>query len=80
LLEKLSEWTTVFNFAMGKKRELFFYKQYFKEFYQKQRWKVQKKILWALEVVESLEKIPEIYFKHLENTQGLFEIRVQPWQ
>ena len=62
---------------MDKKRELFFYKHYFKEFYQKQRWKVQQKILWTLEIVENLEKIPEIYFKHLENTPGLFEIRVQ---
>ena len=28
-------------------------------------------------MVESLERIPEIYFKHLENTDGIYEIRVQ---
>ena len=62
---------------MDKKRELFFYKDYFREFYKAQTLKVQKKILWTLEVIESLERIPEIYFKHLENTNGIYEIRVQ---
>ncbi len=62
---------------MDSKRELFFFKNYFREFYQLQAWKVQKKILWTLNIVETLERIPEIYFKHLENTEGLYEIRVQ---
>lgn len=62
---------------MDKKRELFFYKHYFREFYDSLTWKVQKKILWTLEIVETLDRIPEIYFKHLENTEGLYKIRVQ---
>ena len=62
---------------MDKKRELFFFKEYFREFYQQQTWKVQKKILWTLQLVESLDQIPEIYFKHLKNTDALYEIRVQ---
>lgn len=60
-----------------KKRELFFYKNYFQEFYTGQPAKVQKKILWTLRIVEDLDRIPEVYFKHLENTDGLYEIRVQ---
>ena len=62
---------------MAKKRELFFYQNYFREFYDKLTWKVQKKILWTLEIVETLDRIPETYFKHLDNTDGLYEIRVQ---
>lgn len=58
-----------------KKRELYFYKDYFREFYDSLSWKVQKKILWTLEIVETLDRIPEIFFKHLENTEGLYEIR-----
>ncbi len=27
--------------------------------------------------MEDLERIPEVYFKHLENADGLYEIRVQ---
>jgi phage-related protein len=60
-----------------KKRTLLFYKDYFREFYDGQIWKVQKKILWTLEIIETIERIPEIYFKHLENTDGIYEIRVQ---
>jgi len=60
-----------------KKRELLFFKNYFKEFYSDQTTKVKNKILWTLRVIEDLDRIPEIYFKHLEGTDGLFEIRVQ---
>jgi len=28
-------------------------------------------------LVEDLERVPETYLKHLENTEGLYEIRVQ---
>ncbi len=30
-----------------------------------------------MELIEHLEKIPEIYLNHLENTDGLYEIRVK---
>jgi phage-related protein len=62
---------------LAKKRKIFFFKEYFREFYEEQTWKVQKKILWTLQIVESFEIILEIYFKHLENTDGIYEIRVQ---
>ena len=62
---------------MDKKRELYFFKDYFKEFYSDQSGKVQKKILWTLRIVEEQDQIPEIYFKHLTGTDGLYEIRVQ---
>ncbi len=63
--------------TVDKKRELFFYKDYFSDFYSEQPPKVQKRILWTLRVVQDLERIPEVYFKHLENADGLYEIRVQ---
>jgi phage-related protein len=28
-------------------------------------------------LIEELHRVPETYLKHLENTQGLFEIRIQ---
>jgi phage-related protein len=58
-------------------RTVIFYKDYFVEFFVKQREKVQDKITWTLELIEHLEKIPETYLKHLENTDGLYEIRVK---
>jgi phage-related protein len=62
---------------LEKKRELFFYKNYFKEFYAEQTKKVRHKILWTLRIIEELNRIPEVYLKHMEGTTGLYEIRVQ---
>ena len=62
---------------MSKKRELSFFKDYFENFYDNQTVKVQRKILWTLRIVEEIDRVPEIYLKHLKNTSGLYEIRVQ---
>lgn len=43
----------------------------------KQRSKVKDKIIWTLEVIEDIQRVPETYLKHIENTDGLYEIRVQ---
>lgn len=62
---------------MNKKRELYFFKDYFEVFYENQTDKVKRKIIWTLKVIEEIDRIPEIYLKHLKNTTGLYEIRVQ---
>ena len=38
---------------------------------------MKDKIIWTFELIEELQKVPETYLKHIENTDGLFEIRVQ---
>ena len=60
-----------------KQRTIIFYKEYFREFFVKQRDKVKDKIIWTFELIEELHRVPETYLKHIENTDGLFEIRVQ---
>ena len=35
------------------------------------------KILWVLRLVKSLDSVPKQYFKLLENTDGIWEVRVQ---
>ena len=60
-----------------KYRTIFFYKNYFDDFYQKRRTKVKNKILWTLRIIETLPIVPEIYLKHIESTDGLYEIRIQ---
>ena len=67
----------LYNCKMKKQRTILFYKDYFEEFFEKQRDKVKNKIIWTLQLIEALERIPETYLKHIENTDGLFEIRVQ---
>jgi len=60
-----------------KKRTIIFYKNYFEEFFIRQREKVKAKIIWTFDLIEEMEKVPETYLKRIENTEGLFEIRVQ---
>ena len=60
-----------------KHRSIIFYKDYFREFFEKQRDKVKDKIIWTLDLIQDLQRVPESYLKHIENTDGLFEIRVQ---
>ncbi len=60
-----------------KQRKIIFYKDYFKEFFIKQRENIKEKIIWTLELIEELPKIPQSYLKHIEGTNDLFEIRIQ---
>lgn len=58
-------------------RTITFYKNYFSEFYKNQNLKVKEKILWTFRIIETQKRIPTDYFKHLEGTEGLYEIRIQ---
>lgn len=62
---------------MNKRRKIIFYKSYFEDFFIKQRDKVQDKIMWTLELLEELDRVRETYLKHIVNTEGLYEIRIQ---
>jgi len=58
-------------------RTIIFYKDYFQDFFVKQNGKVKDKIIWTFDLIEELPIVPETYLKHIENTNGLYEIRVQ---
>lgn len=60
-----------------KYRTAIFYKDYFEKFFIEQTEKVKAKIIWTIELIEELERIPEIYLKHIELTDGLYEIRIK---
>jgi len=60
-----------------KVRSVVFYKNYFSNFFIRQRKKVKDKILWTLRLIENIKHIPVEYFKHVEGTDGLYEIRVK---
>ena len=60
-----------------KHRNIKFYKNYFQDFFGQQTKKVKAKIVWTFDLIEYLERVPETYLKHIENTDGLYEIRVQ---
>ena len=38
---------------------------------------MKDKIIWTFDLIEELQRVPELYLKYIENTDGLYEIRVQ---
>ena len=62
---------------MTTERQIVFHGHYFQDFYLNQTEKVREKIGYVFRVVKTVEKIPEKFLKHLEGTEGLFEIRIE---
>ena len=62
---------------MNFERQVIAYKKYFIDFYSKQPDNVQVKIEWTLNLIRVMRRVPEKYFKHIEGTKGLYEIRVE---
>ena len=58
-------------------RQVIAYKNYFLDFYERQPDNIQSKIEWTLNLIRVTRQVPEKYFKHLEGTNGLYEIRVE---
>ncbi len=59
------------------KRKIVFYKGYFREFFDAQEEKVKQKIDFVLDLIRSVDKIPEKFLKHMEGTEGLYEMRIK---
>lgn len=60
-----------------KYRNITFFQNYFQDFFDKQSKKVKAKIVWTFALIEEMHRVPETYLKHIENTDGLYEIRIQ---
>ena len=58
-------------------RQIVTYGKYFNEFYSKLGKDLQDKIDWTFELIKAVNQIPKKYFKHLESTDGVYEIRVE---
>ena len=58
-------------------REIKFYKNYFIDFYISLDSSVQEKIEYVFKVMKTVDLIPQKFFKHIESTDGLYEIRIK---
>jgi phage-related protein len=58
-------------------RNIFYYKNYYLDFFNTLDVEVKKKFNWTLKLIETVERIPVKYFRHIENSTGLYEIRVE---
>ena len=68
---------SLYRMSNEKIRTVILYKDYFTSFFEKQKKKVKDKIIWTFRLIETLKQVPEDYLKHIEGTNGLYEIRVQ---
>ncbi len=57
-------------------RKVIAYKKYFTDFYKVQEEKVQEKIDYVLDLVRFERQVLKKFLKHLENTDGIYEVRV----
>ena len=60
----------------GQIRSLKVYGDDFWEFFNKQTPKIQDRILWTIRIIRDIQFVPQTYLKHMEGTDGLYEIRV----
>ena len=66
------------NFGnMENRRDIIFYKKYFTKFFSEQSTIVKQKIAYVFKVIRTVEKVPEKFLKHLTDTDGLYEIRIE---
>jgi len=62
---------------MEQRRQIVFFKNYFKDFFDPLDNKIKDKIDQVLFLVRMAERIPSKFFKHMSGTDGLFEIRIE---
>lgn len=58
-------------------RNIFYYKRYYLDFFETLRPEVQAKFNWTLGLISTLKRVPIKYFQHMENSDGIYEIRVE---
>lgn len=58
-------------------RQIIYYKDYFWNFFLSVDERAKAKIDYVLSLLRSLDRVPIKFLKHIEGTDGLFEIRVE---
>lgn len=57
-------------------RNIFYYKNYYIDFFNSLNETVRKKFNWTLKLIATLDRVPAKFFKHIEGSTGLYEIRL----
>lgn len=58
-------------------RNIYYYKNYYLDFYATLSPEVKKKFNWTLQLISEIERVPERFFSHMAGSTGLFEVRVE---
>jgi phage-related protein len=58
-------------------REIYYYRDYYLDFFETLKPDVQKKFNWTLQLIATISRVPEKFFKYIKGSTGLYEIRVE---
>ena len=58
-------------------RNLYYYKNYYLDFFNTLDNEAKKKFNWTLKLISTVDRVPVKYFRHIEDSTGLYEIRVE---
>ena len=61
---------------MTSERQIIFHGHYFQDFYLEVNDSVKDKIGYVFRIIKTVDKVSEKFLKHIEGTDGLYEIRV----
>ena len=58
-------------------RHIYYYKNYYLDFFRRLNADVKEKFNWTFKLIATIEIVPENYLKQIENTDELYEVRVE---
>lgn len=58
-------------------RNIFYYKNFYLDFFAQLKPEVRKKFNWTLKLIATQERVPTKFFSHMEGTTGIYEVRVE---
>jgi len=58
-------------------RDIYYYKDYYLNFFNSLNEDEKLKFNWTLQLIATINRVPEKYLKYINDTDGLYEIRVE---
>lgn len=58
-------------------RDIYYYKDFYLDFFETLKPDVKRKFNWTLKLIATIDRVPVKYFKHMADTDGLYEVRVE---
>ena len=58
-------------------REIFYFENYYLDFFESLKPEAKKKFNWTLQLIATIERVHEKYFKYITNSTGIYEVRVE---
>ena len=49
-------------------RDIFYYERHYLDFFEELKPEVKKKFNWTLQLIATIDRVPEKYFKHMTNS------------